>query len=103
MHNKISIIDYSNPIALGFLMGIGAVAGDAIESFFKRRANIKSGKPFIPFDQTDFVIGAYLFVLPFYYSIITWQLFLSSLVMSFLLHIIVNHLAFYLKIRKEKW
>lgn len=100
---NISITNYSNPILLGFLLGTGAITGDLIKSFFKRRLNIRPGKPFIPLDQTDFVIGAYIFAFPVYYKIITWQIILTSLIASFMLHIIVNHLAYYLKIRKEKW
>ncbi len=99
----ISITDYSSFLLLGTLMGFGALSGDVIKSFFKRRFNIKPGKKFIPFDQTDFVIGAYLFVFPFYSSMISWELFFSSLIVSFFLHILVNHVAYYLNIRKEKW
>ncbi len=94
----ISITNYSNPLFLGFLLGLGALTGDLIKSFFKRRVNIKSGGRFIPFDQTDFVFGAYIFTFPFYNNILTIQLFISSLIISFLLHIIVNHISFYLGI-----
>ncbi|MCK5282982.1 MAG: CDP-2,3-bis-(O-geranylgeranyl)-sn-glycerol synthase [Nanoarchaeota archaeon] len=100
---SISITDYSSALSLGFLLGFGAITGDLMKSFFKRRLNIKSGKKFIPFDQADFVLGAYIFILPFYSRIITWPLFLSSIIASFFLHIIVNHISFYLGIRKEKW
>ncbi len=100
---SISIVDYSRPLFLGFLLGTGAITGDLLKSFFKRRISVRPGQPFIPFDQTDFVLGAYLFVVPFYYQSISWQLFLSSVFVSFFLHILVNHIAFYLNIRKEKW
>ena len=104
-HN-VSILNYTVvniPLFLGFLMGFGAISGDLIKSFFKRRINIKAGNKFIPFDQIDFVFGAYLFVLPFYYIYLNYSLFFSSLLCSFFLHIIINRVAFYLKIRKEKW
>jgi CDP-2,3-bis-(O-geranylgeranyl)-sn-glycerol synthase len=99
----ISIIDYSNPLLVGFLLGAGAITGDLIESFFKRRININPGSKFIPLDQTDFVLGAYLFTYPLYAEYISMYLFMSSILVSFFLHIIVNHMAFYLKVRKEKW
>src|SRR3989338_5895460 len=60
----ISIVDYSNWLLIGFLMGFGAIFGDLIESFVKRRLEYEPGKPFVPFDQTDFVIGALIFVYP---------------------------------------
>jgi CDP-2,3-bis-(O-geranylgeranyl)-sn-glycerol synthase len=44
-------------LLFGFLSGLGALAGDTIESFFKRRLNIYSGKSFFPFDQIDYIIG----------------------------------------------
>ena len=98
---SLSFFDYQNWISFGFLMGFGALAGDLIKSFFKRRLDIKPGEPFVPFDQTDFVIGALMFIMPVFG--LTLKIFLASLLLSFVLHIIVNHVAFYLKIRNEKW
>jgi CDP-2,3-bis-(O-geranylgeranyl)-sn-glycerol synthase len=97
----IAIADYSNWILIGFFMGFGAIFGDAIESFFKRRLDYEPGKPFIPFDQTDFVIGALIFTYPFIHIGIDKVIII--LVLSFALHISVNHFAYYTKIRKEKW
>lgn len=45
---------------LGVLLGIGALAGDAVESFFKRRANVPSGEAWFPFDQIDYIVGGIL-------------------------------------------
>ena len=98
---SISFVDYQNWLLLGFLMGCGALTGDLIKSFFKRRLGIKPGEKFVPFDQTDFVIGALVFIIPVFE--LTLKIFLASLLLSFVLHIIVNHMAFYLKIRDEKW
>ena len=39
----------------------GALLGDIIESFFKRRAGKKRGEDWIPFDQIDFILGVLLF------------------------------------------
>ena len=97
----ISFFSYDNWLMFGFLMGTGALTGDLIKRFFKRRAGISPGGKFIPFDQSDFVIGALIFILPVF--ALTWEIFLTSLVLSFVLHILVNHAAFYLKIRNEKW
>lgn len=96
-----SLADYSNWLIIGFLMGLGAILGDLVESFFKRRFNIKPGKPFLPWDQTDFVIGALVLIYPL--VILPIDKVIVILVASFFLHITTNHIAFYLKIRKEKW
>lgn len=96
-----SLTNYSDWLVIGFLMGLGAIIGDLVESFFKRRLDIKPGKPLIPFDQIDFIIGALIFIYPLYQ--IGLIKVLTILFLSFFLHIIVNHSAYYLKIRKEKW
>lgn len=96
-----SFINYQNWILFGFLMGFGALTGDLIKSFFKRRLGIEPGARFVPFDQTDFVIGALIFIMPVFD--LSLKIFVVSLLLSFVLHIIVNHIAFFLKIRNEKW
>lgn len=98
---QLAIVDYSNWLLLGALLGAGAMTGDLAKSFFKRRLNIDSGKPFIPFDQMDFIIGALLFSYPI--ANISFEKMGIILLISFVLHIIVNHIAFYTGIRKEKW
>ena len=97
----ISFIDYSNWLLIGFLLGSGVVVGDLIESFFKRRLNVKPGKPLIPWDQLDFVIGALIFIYPVYG--LSFAQTATILILSFVLHVTINHTAYYLKIRKEKW
>lgn len=98
---NISFFNYQNWLLFGFLMGFGALTGDLVKSFFKRRLGIKPGARFVPFDQTDFVVGALVFIIPIFD--VTFQIFITSLILSFILHIIVNHVSFYLKIRSEKW
>jgi len=98
---SISLFDYSNWIVIGFLLGCGSLIGDSTKSFFKRRANIKPGKPFIPWDQLDYSIGSLLFISFIY--LLPWEIIITTLVLNFLLHIVANHLGYYLKIRKVKW
>lgn len=101
--NSISILNYNdiNFIAFGFLFGFGAMFGDLIKSFFKRRFNIKPGSRFIPFDQLDFVIGSLLFISLVY--IPTPEIIITVLILTFFLHIISNHIGYYLKIRDVRW
>jgi CDP-2,3-bis-(O-geranylgeranyl)-sn-glycerol synthase len=98
---EISLIDYNNWLLLGLLMGAGALVGDLVESFFKRRLNYKPGQSFVPFDQIDFVLGALIFTYPIVRMPI--DVIITIIIISFVLHIIVNHLSYYLKIRGEKW
>lgn len=64
MWQTLSIIDYGNisVLELGFLLGFGALFGDSVKSFFKRRIGIESGKSWLFFDQVDYILGALLFV-----------------------------------------
>ncbi|MFA5102326.1 MAG: CDP-2,3-bis-(O-geranylgeranyl)-sn-glycerol synthase [Candidatus Thermoplasmatota archaeon] len=48
-------------IPLLFSLCFGALLGDVIESFFKRRIGKDRGQDWIPFDQLDFMVGALLF------------------------------------------
>ncbi|MBW2988730.1 CDP-archaeol synthase [Candidatus Woesearchaeota archaeon] len=97
----LSLIDYSNWLLAGTLFGAGALFGDLIESFVKRRIRIKPGTRFVPWDQLDFVIGA-LAAISLIASL-TFDMIAIILVMSVIGHITVNHIAYSLGIRREKW
>jgi len=100
--NRISVIDYSTmPITFGLLMGAGAIIGDLIKSFFKRRVDIKPGGKWIPFDQIDYVVGA-LFFSAFIYKP-SFSLVAMIFITSFLGHVFMNHLGFYLGINRKRW
>lgn len=100
---KLSIIPYSqyNFFILGFLLGFGVLFGDTLKSFFKRRLDIKPGKPFIPFDQIDSVLGALLLVSIIY--IPTFKLVISLILLSIITHFTVRTIGYYSGITKERW
>jgi len=99
---EISLLNYSKDFLLiGFLLGFGALFGDTIKSFFKRRLAIAPGKKWVPFDQIDYTLGALLL------SLFVWQptiiFIISAIIINFFLHILFNHLGFWLGIRQNKW
>ena len=55
-----SLIDYTkiNFLLVGFLMGFGALFGDLVESFIKRQLGKRSGEPWFPFDQLDWILSS---------------------------------------------
>lgn len=57
---------YDGVIVRGFLLGFGALSGDLIGSFIKRRLNIARGQPFIGMDQLGFMIVGMALVIVFY-------------------------------------
>ena len=97
----LTVIDYADWLLIGLLMGSGAIFGDLFESFVKRRINYEPGKSLIPFDQLDFIIGALIFIYPI--VVLDLNKIFTILLLSFVLHVLVNHIAFYLGVRKEKW
>jgi len=85
----------------GFLLAFGAIfIGDCGESLIKRRIGIKPNKSFIPWDQIDYTLGAFL---------VTWWIYWPG-IFIFLLLLIINGsgsllahvIGFYLGINKEK-
>jgi CDP-2,3-bis-(O-geranylgeranyl)-sn-glycerol synthase len=51
-------------VLLGFMLSLGALIGDIVESFIKRRINTAPGKSLPVADQIDFILGAFLFSIP---------------------------------------
>ncbi len=88
-------------VFFGFLSGLGAMTGDALGSFVKRRLGLKRGEFFYPWDQIDFLIGAYLFLAPFYHINIYHALIILAL--TPVVHLLANVIAYALKIKKEPW
>lgn len=100
---RISFLDYGqiNIFLFGFLISAGAVFGDLLFAFIKRRMKVQPGARFIPFDQTNYVIGSAVFLTAFYkIGIIIWA---TIFLLTFLLHVIFNRLGYHLKINSAKW
>lgn len=62
-----SLLTTPKLILVCFLLSAGALTGDVVKSFFKRRQHIRSGKSWIPWDQIDYVLGAIAFTYFFYH------------------------------------
>jgi CDP-2,3-bis-(O-geranylgeranyl)-sn-glycerol synthase len=96
-------VGQNDKMAITFLMVIGAIFGDLLGSFFKRRLDIGSGEPFFVTDQLLFILTAVLF------SSLALGLFLSVyelaiiIVITFIVHIIANVIAHRLNLKKVPW
>jgi len=100
---EISFFDYYkiNFLFFGFLISGGAVFGDLLFAFIKRRLRLKPGAPFLPFDQTNYVIGAALFLTLFLkIDIFVW---ITIFILTFFLHIVFNRIGYFLKLHQAKW
>ena len=87
-------------LILGFLMAFGALLGDAVGSFLKRRIGLDRGAPAPLMDQLDFVIGA--LILSLLVVQISWKFFIVIAVLSLVLHLGSNTFA-YLIGMKDVW
>ncbi len=97
----LSLFDYTKHLFfLGALLGLGALGGDLIKSFFKRRMGIPPGHSWLPFDQIDYTIGA--IALGSFIFFPGWGRALFIVVFGFVLHILFNLLAFVLRLQKNE-
>lgn len=87
-------------LIVGLLLGFGALIGDSIGSFLKRRLNFERGKPVPLLDQLDFVVVALIFISPV--VTLTWQIVVVILIVSVFLHLGANILAYALGL-KDVW
>ncbi|PID32080.1 hypothetical protein CR970_02480 [Candidatus Saccharibacteria bacterium] len=80
-------------------MSFGALAGDAIKSFFKRRSGRPSGATWFPFDQLDYIVGGLLCSLPF--GVPSLSLVATVFGLYFCLHVASTHIGYWLKLKSS--
>lgn len=88
-----------NPIVWGGLLGLGALGGDALKSFFKRQLNIDSGKSWFPFDQSDYIFGGIL--LSIWYIKLDWFVYFNIFWVYFGLHLVTCYFGYKLGFKKS--
>ena len=96
-----TLLDYSkvNPFMLGLLLGLGALVGDSVKSFFKRQMGISPGQTWWFFDQVDWIVGGFFFLAPYY--VFGWNIYVVGVVMMGILHPMINILGYLLGIKKN--
>ena len=88
-------------VPLVILVAFGALVGDLIGSFIKRRLKIIRGRPAPILDQLDFLImamlmGALITPLP-------WPLVIFLLIVTPLIHLLANVIGYLLGLKQEPW
>ncbi len=101
--HSISVVSYTlvGSMVIGFLLGLGALTGDAVKSFAKRRLGIEPGKPFPIFDQLDYVVGALIFSL--IAVALPLDVLLAALIISPVFPVVANIIAYKLGLKKVWW
>lgn len=101
-------------LPLGFMLSLGALTGDLLHSFIKRRLGIPAGSPLPVADQLDFVLGALFFSIfishsqpPLYVLPIPPPTFLTTAVIVIIvtppIHLLTNFLAYLVGVKKTPW
>ena len=91
----------------GFALALGAILGDMGASFLKRRTGRKRGAPFPGVDQLDFVVGAFvvtaLLAPEWFFAEFTVEVIVAVLILTPLLHVTTNLIAYRLGLKDEPW
>lgn len=102
---------------IAYALGLGALVGDAVKSFFKRRTGRERGARWPVFDQLDFVVGSLLFALVvstildfagavtpnFFFEEFTWPRLLVLVLLTPALHLAVNWIGYKLGLKQVPW
>ncbi|MBN1915656.1 CDP-archaeol synthase [Candidatus Dojkabacteria bacterium] len=96
------LLDFSKYsfVLIGGVQGFVAIFGDSLKSFVKRQFDVKPGKPFLFFDQTDIVFTSIIFS-AFFYPV-PLSSYIILLVGYPIIHQVFHMLAYVLKIR-DSW
>ncbi|QSG04709.1 CDP-2,3-bis-(O-geranylgeranyl)-sn-glycerol synthase [Halapricum desulfuricans] len=95
------------PIVAAVTLAAGAMVGDVTASFVKRRSGRERGAAFPGLDQLDFVVGALVptaILAPGWFGeTFTVPVLAVVLVITPLLHVGTNVVAYYLGLKDEPW
>ncbi len=108
LQNRLALSSYgliTMSLKLGLLLGAGAILGDMVKSFFKRRFKIKRGAEWPLLDQLDFLAGALLFSLfsASAAACLNWKIVAFLVVFTPLIHRASNIFAFRSHLKKVPW
>ena len=92
---------FSDYFLLSFLLAVGAIAGDVLASFFKRRNDIDRGTEVLFLDQLDFAFGA-IILGSFVYVPDFFELLIICIA-TLLVHKVSNFIAYKVKLKKVPW
>jgi len=101
-----ALITHNNAwITYGTVSGFGAMVGDSLNSFVKRRLNLSSGEPFIPMDQLSFILTAFVLITVLGVDNLAGiRLSITDLAMGIyivmVLHPLTNLVAYFLKLKE---
>ncbi len=90
-----------NYLLYTFLLSTGALLGDMVGSFIKRRMKLKPGQPAHILDQLDFVVGGLVLGVGVLVPNLTGMLLL--IMITPFVHLAFNRFAYIIKIKSVPW
>lgn len=87
----------------GLILSTGAIVGDLLGSFIKRRLGLPPGSPAPLLDQLDFLAGALAAAKITSLNHITLTDVLVLTLLTLILHPVTNFLAYLLKLKRVPW
>ncbi len=101
---KFNLINFDTKTSLiifvGFLFSFGAITGDLIESFFKRKIGIKPGETWAPWDQIDYILG--MILLTYFIYQYTFNQIILLLVLGGIISALTHRIGYLIKINSAK-
>ena len=89
------------------VLAVGALLGDMTKSFFKRRLGKNRGDAWPIADQYDLVAGAFILMLvvdpTWLFTNVTLPVFVVILILTPVLHRLVNIIGYKIRVKKEPW
>jgi CDP-2,3-bis-(O-geranylgeranyl)-sn-glycerol synthase len=88
-------------LVASLLLSIGALMGDMVGSFLKRRISLRSGQPSLVMDQLGFIIMALVFAAPILTP--SWVYPGILILVTLFIHWISNALGYLLGLKDNPW
>ncbi len=82
-------------------LSVGAMLGDIVKSFLKRRIGLERGSHWAVADQWDFILGG--LILSSFVRFPELEVILALLIITIFMHSATNIIAYKLKLKKVPW
>ncbi|WP_436344726.1 CDP-2,3-bis-(O-geranylgeranyl)-sn-glycerol synthase [Natronorubrum sp. FCH18a] len=101
----VDVPEFTLLAALG--LAAGAMLGDILASFLKRRTGRQRGAMFPGLDQLDFVVVSLpltaLLASEWFFDVFTWEVIAVVVILTPILHVATNMIAYKLGLKNEPW
>lgn len=88
-------------------LSFGAMLGDIVAAFFKRRMGLKRGAQLFIIDQLDFVIGSWVMTMilapGWFWQNFTPSIMIVVLIITPILHRVMNIIGYHMGSKREPW